>query len=139
MVAARDAEGLSNPEIEELVRDRQLNQHVLARWRKYLRESKASGEPVFRLWHAAAAIPDKEFASEVARSAQNRQGCLSSSKRKLDAKPIASLRDLAEAYAASWRNTIALEPFGDPDGDQLRAVVRGPRVTRSMCLSKSLN
>ena len=57
---------LSNPAIEELVRDRQLNLHMLARWRKYLRESKASGEPVFRLWHAAAAIPDKEFAAQLA-------------------------------------------------------------------------
>ncbi|MCI0363677.1 MAG: DUF1549 domain-containing protein, partial [Phycisphaerales bacterium] len=63
MVAARDAEGLSNPEVEELVRDRQLNQHVLARWRKYLRESKEAGEPVFRLWHAAAGVPEKEFAT----------------------------------------------------------------------------
>src|SRR5439155_12074280 len=40
MVAARDAEGLSNLEIEELVRDRQLNQYVLGRWRKLLRDSK---------------------------------------------------------------------------------------------------
>src|SRR3981081_2163361 len=55
----RDAGTLSNPEVEELVRDRQLNSYVLARWRKYLRESKASGEPVFRLWHAAAEIPDR--------------------------------------------------------------------------------
>lgn len=32
--AAKDADRLSNPEIEELVRDRQLNLHVLNRWRK---------------------------------------------------------------------------------------------------------
>ena len=64
LLAAHDAEKLSNTEVEELVRDRQLNQHVLARWRKYLRESKTSGEPVFQLWHAAAAIPDKEFAAK---------------------------------------------------------------------------
>ena len=57
LLAAHDAETLTNTGIEDLVRDRQLNQHVLQRWRKYLRESKASGEPVFRLWHAAAAIP----------------------------------------------------------------------------------
>src|SRR5439155_22448060 len=54
MVAARDAEGLSNPEVEELVRDRQLNQYVLARWREYLRESKQANEPLFRLWHVGA-------------------------------------------------------------------------------------
>ncbi len=32
--ATMDAKGLSNPEIEELVRQRQLNLHVLNRWRK---------------------------------------------------------------------------------------------------------
>ena len=63
LLAAHDTEALSNTEIEDLVRDRQLNQHVLQRWRKYLRESKASGEPVFRLWHAAAAIPSGQFAA----------------------------------------------------------------------------
>ena len=100
MVAARDAEGLSNPEIEELVRDRQLNQHLLARWRKFLRESKQSGDPVFRLWHAAAAIPEKEFAikwPEVRRTVK----VASRVEAELDAKPIASLRDLAAAYAAA--------------------------------------
>ncbi|MGH9627847.1 MAG: DUF1553 domain-containing protein, partial [Bryobacteraceae bacterium] len=45
--AAKDAEGLSNTEIEELVRDRQLNLYVLSRWR--------SGE------EAPADIPLKEF------------------------------------------------------------------------------
>src|SRR3981081_2589881 len=60
----RDAGTLSNPEVEELVRDRQLNSYVLARWRKYLRESKASGEPVFRLWHVAAEIPDRDFVAK---------------------------------------------------------------------------
>src|SRR4030095_5676413 len=61
LVAAHDAESMSNTEIEDLVRDRQLNQHVLERWRQYLRESKTSGEPVFHLWHAAAAIPPDQF------------------------------------------------------------------------------
>ncbi|HYD50258.1 MAG TPA: DUF1549 domain-containing protein, partial [Terriglobales bacterium] len=37
LLAAHDAESMSNTEIEDLVRDRQLNQHVLERWRKYLR------------------------------------------------------------------------------------------------------
>ncbi|MEJ7607050.1 MAG: DUF1549 and DUF1553 domain-containing protein [Bryobacteraceae bacterium] len=45
--AVKDAEGLSNPEIEELVRNRQLNLHVLKRWR--------SGKP------APADVPLEEF------------------------------------------------------------------------------
>src|SRR6185503_20794011 len=93
MVAARDADSLSNPEIEDLVRDRQLNPHLLARWQRYLRESKQNGEPIFRLWHAAAAIPMKESATKwpaVRRTAQS----ASLIEGELDAKPITSLRDL---------------------------------------------
>ncbi len=63
LLAAHDTEGLSNPAIEELVRDRQLNLHMLERWRKFLAESKASGEPVFREWHAS---PSKQLATTYA-------------------------------------------------------------------------
>src|SRR5262249_43762546 len=126
MVAARDAEGLSNTEVEELVRDRQLNQQVLARWRKFLRESKESDEPVFRLWHMAAAIPDKEFTS---RWSAARRSVKSSSliEKAVDTTAITSLRDLAAAYAAVLERYDRPEPFGDPEADQLRAVVRGPK------------
>jgi uncharacterized protein DUF1553/uncharacterized protein DUF1549/cytochrome c len=126
MVAARDAEGLSNPDIEELVRQRQLNQHVLARWRAYLQESKRADEPVFRLWHVGAAIPEKEFATQwptVRRT--TRSAPLIES--EVNAKPIASLRDLAEAYAAALKRYDRAEPFADADSDQLRAVVRGSK------------
>ncbi len=126
MVAARDAEGLSNPEVEELVRDRQLNLHVLARWQKFLRESKEAGEPVFRLWHAGAAIPDQEFATRWPAVRRTVKGS-SLIEAEVAAKPIASLRDLAGAYAAAFGRYDRPEPFGDPDADRLRAVVRGSK------------
>ena len=99
LVAARDAATLSNPEVEELVRDRQLNSYVLARWRNYLRESKASGEPVFRLWHAAAEIPDKDFAAKwpAARATIRGNELVAAEAGKC---ACASLRDLAAVYAA---------------------------------------
>jgi len=126
MVAARDAEGLSNPEIEDLVRDRQLNEHLLARWQRFLRESKESGEPVFRLWHAAAAIPKKEFPTQWLAMRKTAKG-FSLIEAELDAKPITSLKDLADAYASVLRQYDRDQPFGDPEADRLRAVVRGPK------------
>jgi hypothetical protein len=124
LIAAAEAEGLSNPEIEELVRDRQLNLHMLARWRKYLRESKASGEPVFRLWHRAASIPPKEFATKwpMVRRTGNGNPLVEA---EVDAKAVASLRDLAGAYAALVAKHDRGEPFGEAAAEQLRAVVRG--------------
>jgi hypothetical protein len=124
LVSARDAAGLSNPEIEELVRDRQLNLHVLSRWQKYLAKSKESGDPVFRLWHAAAAIPDKDFAAKwpEVRGSVNGNSLLDA---EVAAKPVTSLRDLAEAYAAVLGKHDQGEPFGELAAEQLRAVVRG--------------
>ena len=126
LVAAHDAEGMSNPEVEELVRDRQLNQYMLARWRKFLRESKEGDEPVFRLWHAGAAIPAKEFATSwpTARSSVKSVPLVEAA---VDAKPIVSLRDLAEAYAAVLERYDRPQPFGHADADQLRAVGRGSK------------
>jgi hypothetical protein len=125
MLAARDAEGLSNPEVEELVRDRQLNQHMLARWRQYLRGSKEANDPVFRLWHTGAAIPTKEFATRWPTARRTVTGA-SLIEAEVGAKPIASLRDLAAAYAAVLGRYDRPEPFGDPDADRLRAVSHGP-------------
>ena len=82
--------------------------------------------PLFRLWHAAAAIPEKEFAikwPEVRRTVK----VASRVEAELDAKPIASLRDLAAAYAAALAKHDRAEPFDDPEADRLRAVVRGPK------------
>jgi hypothetical protein len=45
---------------------------------------------------------------------------------ELEGKRIASLRDLAEAYAAALMKHDRAQPFGDPEADRLRAVVRGP-------------
>ena len=106
------------------MRDRQLNQHVLQRWRKYLRESKASGEPVFRLWHAAAAIPSGQFAAALpaTRSAAKVPGLLET---ELSGKTVSSLQDWA-AYAAALTKCDRAEPFDDPERQQFRAVLRGP-------------
>ena len=42
-------------EIEDLIKERQLNLYLLDRWRNYLADSR--GERVFGLWNAAAAVP----------------------------------------------------------------------------------
>jgi hypothetical protein len=97
LLAVHDSEGLSNPAVEELVRDRQLNLYMLNRWRKFLAESKSSGEPVFRAWHAAAG------------------------------RSTASLKELAASYASKLAQHDRAEPFADPEEERWRAVMRGPQ------------
>lgn len=124
LMAANDAGGLSNPEIEELVRDRQLNLYVLGRWQRYLAKSKASDEPVFRLWHAAAAIPEGEFA---ARWAAVREGVRGNARvdAEVSQKPAAALRGLADNYAALLKSHDQAGAYSDEADEQLRAVLRG--------------
>jgi hypothetical protein len=121
LIAARDAEGRTSPEVEEIVRERQLNQHVLARWRKFLRESKDSGEPVFRLWHAAAALQDPQF---DARWPEVRAGVKGNP--RIDTAGVSTLRDLASAYAAALAKHDRTQSFQEPEAEQLRAVLHGP-------------
>lgn len=52
--AARDSVSLSAPDVEELARDRQLNLHVLQRWRKHLKGEAVEGG-------APADVPLEEF------------------------------------------------------------------------------
>jgi hypothetical protein len=126
LVAAKESEGLTNPAVEELVRDRQLNLHLLGRWRKYLAESKSSGEPVFSLWHAAAAIPPKGF-SDQWQAVHAAHRTLTLIEAEINARPIASLKDLAAAYAAALSKCDRVEPFSDLESERVRAVVRGPK------------
>ena len=99
--------------------------HVLARWRKYLRESKKSDEPVFRLWHGAAAIPDKSSPP----SGQKYRGSATGNplvRKELEARQIA-VSGSRGAYAAVLAKHDRAEPFSDAPAEQLRAVVRGPK------------
>ncbi|HYP06625.1 MAG TPA: PSD1 and planctomycete cytochrome C domain-containing protein, partial [Bryobacteraceae bacterium] len=125
LMAAHDAEYLSNPQVEELIRERQLNQHVLNRWRQYLAKSKSTGEPVFRLWHAAVAIPGVEFAAKWPAILASVQGnrIVHAELKKRNAT---TLRELASAYADLLAQHDVEQPSASADIHQLRAVLRGP-------------
>ena len=125
MMAAHDAEGLGKLEVEDLVRDRQLNRYMLERWQKYLHASKENDEPVFRLWHAAAGIPGKEFANTWPSTQKTVKGS-SLIQVEIDAMSIGTLRDLAGAYATVLAKYDRPEIFEDTEGEQLRMVEHGP-------------
>lgn len=116
LIAAHDSAELTNSEIEELVRDRQLNLHVLSRWRKYLAESKKTSEPVFRMWHAAAA-------GQPGKSSEDVNPLMAA---EIKEKAPDSLRKLAEIYASVLAKYDRSEAFGESAAEQLREVMRGP-------------
>ncbi len=123
LLAARDAERMTYTELEEVVRDRQLNHLMLSRWRDYLRESKVSGEPVFSLWHRASELSDWPggWASILA-SAPNANPVVVA---ELMEHSAASMKELAARYAALLERYDREQPFAQSPQGQLRAVMRG--------------
>ena len=82
------------------MRERQLNLHMLGRWRNYLRDAKASGDPVFRLWHAATAMPSDKFEKQWTSLIGRPEGSNSLVLSEMRGARITSLKDVAERYAA---------------------------------------
>ena len=68
----------------------------------------------------------KEFAARWPTACRTVKGALLV-EAAVDTKPIVSLRDLAEAYAALLEKYDRPEPFGNTEADKLRAVVRGSK------------
>ncbi len=114
ILASHDSEKLSNTDIEELVRDRQLNLHVLSRWRKYLKTAKESGNPVFAAWFAATAGDLKNTSGHPLIATALRE------------HPPASLKDMASVYGTVLQKYDRAQPNPDASEEQLRAVLRGP-------------
>ncbi len=121
LIASRDSAEMSNTGLEELVRERQLNLHVLKRWRDYLAHSRASGEPVFQLWHAAATIPDAEFASKWPIH-QTRANPLVTA--AFSDPGVTSIREVAASYATLLMRYDSAAALPDRNQEELRRVLR---------------
>lgn len=136
LIASHDASTRSNTDIEELVRERQLNLHMLGRWRSYLRESKASGDPVFRLWHAAAALPSESFEKQWTAVMNRTEGSNSLVTSELRAARVTSLKDVAEHYAALLAKYDSAEAKSVKEEEALRLAVRGDRAPVNVPLTE---
>ena len=123
LLAAKDAEHLTNSEIEELVRDRQLNSHVLGRWRNYLKQSTNAKEPVINLWLKAAATPEKEF-PQAWPQLRDFAKSFSVFGDELDALQPAKLQDVAGLVARTLAQYDREEPFSDAAKETVRSGIR---------------
>ncbi len=103
LLAVRDAAKMSNTEVEDLVKERQLNLHLLGRWRRYLKQSQASGEPVFKLWHTLA-LPNPNLEGAHPRIAQ-----------AFKDQPPQTIREAAALYqTVLLRDHLAIDEANSP-------------------------
>jgi hypothetical protein len=98
------AQALRNqPSTEEfmLIADtNDLNPSMIVRWKVYLEATRKRNDPVFRLWHGLADLPEKELAARAAAwIAANKGGALNSLVvRAFVAKPPKNMKEVAQRY-----------------------------------------
>jgi hypothetical protein len=136
LLAARDSRQMGNPEMEELVRDRQLNLHMLHRWRERLSASQASSEPVFKLWHALAVIPNAEFAAKAKEAVAAQTGGNAQIASAFRASPPATIRDAGNLYALVLLRYDKPDTLANPEEEALRLALRGPNAAVNVPLSE---
>ncbi|HZN64399.1 MAG TPA: DUF1553 domain-containing protein, partial [Tepidisphaeraceae bacterium] len=147
LAAVPDAEKLPNELFYENVDAEDLNRVVIRQWQQYLFSRSLRGfDPVFAVWHALSALPEKEFASrapavvkEISDHPTNKLNPLVEAAFKANPAP-ASMADAAKLYGkllgdadTAWReavkgNTKAVNITSLPDAHQeeIRLVLYGP-------------
>jgi hypothetical protein len=124
LVAVRDSAKMRATEVEELIKERQLNLYLLDRWRDYLGDSRTSVQRVFGLWNAAAVVPDSELAKKwpeilAAQSAANPLVL-----GEFKAVP-ANVKEVAARYAALLLRYDSPVRLSDTQKEDLRMALRG--------------
>ena len=124
LLAVRDSAKMRATDVEELIKERQLNLYLLGRWRDYLGDSRLGVQQVFGLWNAAAAISDGEFAKKWPETlaAQSTANPLVLAEFKTEP---ASIKEVAARYAALLVRYDSSSPFSDKRKENLRLALRG--------------
>lgn len=124
LLAVRDSAQMGATEVEDLIKERQLNLYLLDRWKTYLRDSRARGEGVFGLWNAAAAIPDTDFADKWPKVLAAQSGANPLVLAVFKAVPT-SIKAVAAQYAALLLRYDSSSKLPDTHQEGLRLALRG--------------
>jgi|SRR5579883_2104622 len=95
--AVLDTRGKPNPEVQNLLRQRDLTRHVFEQWRAFLTTEWKNKSPVYLPLLALAALPEKDFAAKAADAVKNANPLVRQA--MLEAKPE-SLKAAVDAFAA---------------------------------------
>ncbi len=138
---------------DALPKERKLDERIVRRWNGYLRRSRSRHDPIFAPWHAAARLPQEEFAfyapnafaSLWERAERRKDRPINPLVRQaIETAPPASLADLAALYGRlldevdqRWQQRVAATPTGeavllDPPAEQLRALLYGTEAPANL-------
>jgi hypothetical protein len=109
--------------VKDVAAKQDLSAYALERWRTFLEKAASSGDAVFAPWRAYAALPEAEFAARAA--AVKLEGVPAPIAAAFE-RPPGSLAEVARAYGEVLASHDRDEPFGEPDREAIRKVLRGP-------------
>lgn len=112
---------------KEKMRDR-----IADRWRNFFKAYAVADKPhpVLRAWKMLSGIPEAEFAARApaaleALAKQPQSTCNQVVSQTLSRLKPRSLSDVAHIYGEIFVTHLSEQPFGDPQKDSIRSLVRG--------------
>jgi hypothetical protein len=124
LLAVRDSMNMRPTEVEELIKERQLNLHVLSRWNKYLADSRLHGDAVFGLWNAAALVANSEFPKKWPAILASQPTANPLVLAEFKTAP-ANVKEVAARYAGLLTRYDSPSQLADPQQEALRLALRG--------------
>ncbi|MGI8989396.1 MAG: PSD1 and planctomycete cytochrome C domain-containing protein, partial [Bryobacteraceae bacterium] len=121
LLAARDSAKMRPTEVEELIKERQLNLHLLNRWKEYL----GGRSSVFAPWNAIAAVPDARFTEKWPHILASQTAANPLVLAEFKTAP-ANIKEVASRYAAVLARYDSSSKFPDAQQEALRLALRGP-------------
>ncbi len=113
-------------DVRALTVEKDYNFAMLKRWQSYLKRAADNRDPIFAIWNALAAIPEKEFAVKAALAISD---CASQKINPLVAqefrKTPASIEEAAASYGKLLAKFDKAELFTDASEEALRQVLHG--------------
>ena len=124
LLAVRDSAKMRPTEVEDLIKERQLNLYMLGRWKTYLADSQAAVVQIVSLWNAAAAIPDAGFATKWTELLATQSAANPLVLAEFKVAP-ANIKELATRYAALLLRYDSPSKLPDTQQEGLRSALRG--------------
>ena len=126
LLAAEGVLEKKDNEVRAFAKEQGLDERILQRWVRYLKNTTRNPHPVFAPWHALAALPAADFASQAAAVvAKEKAGKLNRLVLPLLTPVPESLAALAQRYVDLLMKHDATDVVSDADAEALRQVLRG--------------
>ena len=129
------AEGLlpkMDHDVRAFAKSQELDERILQRWVRYLRNTTKNPHPIFAPWHALATLPEADFESQATAAIENAITAVGQERGGKFNKHVAerltpapkSLAELTQRYVDLFTKYDVAETSTDPDAELLRQVMR---------------